>query len=119
MPRARNGVARHKRKKKVMKRTRGQYGARHRLYRTALEARRTSDAYAYEGRKQRKRDFRRLWIIRINAALDEQDLSYSRFMNGLKKADVSLNRKALSELAIHDPEAFGELVTVAQKALAS
>ena len=119
MPRVRSGVPRHKRKKKLMKRVRGQYGGRHRLYRTALEARKTSDEYAFEGRKQKKRDFRRLWIIRISAALDEQDISYSRFMNGLKKADISLNRKALSELAIHDPEAFGEIVKQAQRALAS
>lgn len=117
MPRVRIGSARKARTKKILKRTKGQYGARHRLTRTAIEARMTSDAYAFYGRKQKKRDYRALWIVRINAALDDQDISYSRFMNGLKKADVTLNRKALSELAISDPDAFGELVARAKKAV--
>jgi large subunit ribosomal protein L20 len=118
MPRVRSGAARHRRKKKVMQRVKGQYSGRHRLYRTALEARMRSDEYAFFGRKQKKRDFRRMWIIRINAALDDKDISYSRFMDGLKKANVNLNRKALSELAISDPEAFGDLIETAKKAVA-
>lgn len=116
--RVRIGSARHQRKKKVLRRVRGQYGARHRLYRTALEARKRSDKYGFFGRKQKKRDYRALWILRINAALDDKGMSYSRFMYGLKKASVQLNRKALSELAIHDPAAFVELVETAKKALA-
>lgn len=117
MPRVRIGSARHQRKKKILRRTRGQYGARHRLYRTAVEARIRSDRYAFFGRKQKKRDYRALWITRIKAALDGA-LSYSRFINGLKKANVTLNRKAMSEIAISDPKAFGELVETAKKALA-
>lgn len=119
MPRVASGVPRHRRKKKIMKAVRGQYAARHKLLRTAIEARNRSDDYAFAGRKQKKRDFRRLWIIRINAALDGEELSYHRFINGLKKAEITLNRKALSELAIADPAAFGELVNRARAALAS
>lgn len=116
--RVRKGPSRHKFKKKILKRVKGQYGARHRLYRTALEAAMRSEKYAFRGRKQKKRDFRGLWIIRINAALDDKEISYSRFMNGLKRASVELNRKVLSEMAIHDPKAFGDLVDLAKKQFA-
>jgi large subunit ribosomal protein L20 len=100
-----------------MKAARGQRGGRHRQYRLALETVRRGREYAYIGRRLRKRDFRRLWIIRIGAALDGTGLSYSRFMNGLKRAQVSLDRKMLSELAIHDRKAFDELVAVARKSV--
>lgn len=118
MPRVRIGSARRDRRKKILKRTRGHYGARHRLYRSAMESRQTADQFAFTGRKLKKRDYRALWIVRINGALEEHQFSYSRFMNGLKKANILLNRKALSELAISDPKSFGELVEAAKKALA-
>ena len=118
MPRVKIGAARRRKKKKVMKAVRGQYGARSKQYRTAKTARMRSEAYAFVGRKQKKRDYRALWITRINAALDGKEVSYSRFMNGLKKAKVEINRKQLSELAIDDPDAFGELITLSKKALA-
>ncbi|MBI4566610.1 MAG: 50S ribosomal protein L20 [Planctomycetes bacterium] len=118
MPRVRIGSARRKRVKKILKRAKGYRSGRHRLYRSAKEAVMRAERYAFFGRRQKKRDYRSLWIIRINAALEPLGLSYSRFMNGLKKADIQLNRKALSELAISEPQAFADLVDKAKKALA-
>ncbi len=102
-----------------MKRAKGMVGGRSKLYRTAKESVRRAGAFAWRDRRARKRDFRRLWIIRINAACRQRGLNYSRFMAGLNKADVRLNRKMLSEIAIHDPAAFDKLVEQAQKALAA
>lgn len=102
-----------------MRRARGYWGARHRLIRTVKETLLRAGNFAYRDRRVRKRVFRNLWIQRINAAARMHGLSYSRFMHGLKKADVRMDRKALSELAFHDPEAFGAVVQEAKKALES
>ena len=118
MPRVTNPVARHKRKKKVRALSKGYFGARSKLYRTAKNAVERGWAYAYRDRRQRKRVYRRLWIARINAAAREHDLTYSRFMNGLKVAGVELNRKVLADVAVRDPEAFADLIAVAKEALA-
>ncbi len=115
MPRATSSVARNKRKKKVLKEARGQFGARSKLYRTAKNAVERGWAYSYRDRRRRKRDFRRLWIARINAASRQHDLSYSRFISGLRKAGVQLNRKVLADLAIREPEAFAELARLARE----
>jgi large subunit ribosomal protein L20 len=115
MPRVRSNVARLKRKKKIMQAAKGARGGRSKLYKSAKETVERGLAYAYRDRRQRKRDFRRLWIVRINAAARAHDLSYSRFMAGLKKAGVEINRKMLADLAVHDPAAFGELAEVAKK----
>jgi large subunit ribosomal protein L20 len=104
-----------KRKKKIMQAAKGARGGRSKLYKSAKETVERGLAYAYRDRRQRKRDFRRLWIVRINAAARAHDLSYSRFMAGLKKAGVEINRKMLADLAVHDPAAFGELAEVAKK----
>jgi large subunit ribosomal protein L20 len=104
-----------KRKKKIMQAAKGARGGRSKLYKSAKETVERGLAYAYRDRRQRKRDFRRLWIVRINAAARVHDLSYSRFMAGLKKAGVEINRKVLADLAVHDPAAFGELAEVAKK----
>ena len=114
MPRTKHSVASKKRKKKVLKLARGNYGGRHRLYRTAKETDNKGLAYAYRDRRVKKRDFRRLWIIRINAACRQYDLSYSLFINGLKKAGVTLNRKILADLAVRDVDAFSRLVKIAK-----
>jgi len=114
MPRVKRGVPAHQRHKKVLKLTKGHWGARHRLYRTAHESMLHALAYAYRDRRNRKRDFRRLWIQRINAAARLHGVSYSRFMAGLHKAQVSIDRKMLAELAVNDPTAFGALVKLAQ-----
>ncbi|MGW8282827.1 MAG: 50S ribosomal protein L20 [Gemmatimonadota bacterium] len=115
MPRATSSVARNRRKKKVLKEARGQFGARSKLYRTAKNAVERGWAYSYRDRRRRKRDFRRLWIARINAGARQHDLSYSRFISGLRKADVELNRKVLADLAIREPEAFAELARIARE----
>ena len=115
MARARNSVARNKRKKKILKEARGQFGARSKLYRTAKNAVERGWAYSYRDRRVRKRDFRRLWIARINAGARQHDLSYSRFISGLRNADVELNRKVLADLAIREPEAFAELARIARE----
>ena len=107
----------HKRRKKVLKLAKGYYGARHRLFRTAKQAVMKSGRYAFIGRKQKKRDFRRLWITRISAGCKMNGMNYSTFMNGLKKSGVSLNRKMLSEMAIHDAEGFAALCAQAKAAL--
>ena len=115
MPRAKFSVASKRRKKKVLKRASGFRGGRSKLLRTAREAVDKARKHAYRDRKARKRDFRRLWISRINAATRIHDLSYSRFIDGLKKAGVQVNRKMLADLAVHDPSAFAELVRVASQ----
>lgn len=117
MPRARSGVPRHHRKKRMMNRAKGFRAGRHRLYKTAKETLQRAGNYAFAGRRLKKRDYRALWIIRINAALEPHGISYSRFMNGLKRANVQLNRKALAELALSDPKTFGELVEKAKSSL--
>lgn len=106
-----------KRRKKTLKLAKGYFGAKSKLFRTAKEAVMKSGQYAYIGRKQKKRDFRRLWITRISAACKMNGINYSTFMNGLKKAGVTLNRKMLSEIAIADPAAFTKLVEQAKAAL--
>lgn len=114
MPRATNSVARNRRKRKILKEARGQFGGRSKLYRTAKNAVERGWAYAYRDRRLKKRDFRRLWIARINAAARLNGISYSRFVSGLKGAGVELNRKMLADLAIRDPAAFSEIAEVAK-----
>lgn len=114
MTRATNNVAAHRRKKKIMRRAKGFYGARSKLYRTAKESVNRSMAYAYRDRRTRKRDFRRLWIVRINAAARLFGLSYSLFMSGLKKAGVALDRKNLADIAARDLDTFGKLAEIAK-----
>jgi len=118
MVRVTYGAPRHRKKARYFKRARGFVGGRHRLWRTVQESVVRAWAYSYRDRRQRKRQFRRLWIVRINAAARMRGLRYSAFMNGLKRAEVQLNRKELSELAIHDPAAFDALVDQARSALA-
>ena len=107
-----------KRRKKVLKQAKGYFGAKSKLYRTAKQAVMKSGQYAYRDRRQKKRDFRRLWITRINAAARQNDISYNRLMNGLKVAGIDMNRKMLSEIAISNPDAFSELAGKAKDALA-
>lgn len=114
MPRVKNGAVTKARHKKVLKQAKGYFGSKHRLYKTAKEQLMHSGQYAYRDRKQKKRDFRKLWITRINAACRENDISYSRFIEGLNKAGVEINRKMLAEVAINDPKAFSELVKVSK-----
>lgn len=118
MARVKGAMMTRKRRKKVLKLAKGYYGAKSKLFRTAKEAVMKSGQYAFIGRKQRKRDFRRLWITRISAGAKMNGMNYSTFMNGLKKAGITLNRKMLSELAVSDPAAFAELVNKAKAALA-
>jgi len=115
MSRVTSSPARNKRKKKILREARGQFGARSKLYRTAKNAVERGWSYAYRDRRTRKRDFRRLWIARINAAARMNDLSYSQFVSGLKTAGVELNRKVLADLAVREPGAFAELVQVAKE----
>ena len=117
MARVKGGVVSRKRRKRILKLAKGYYGAKHILFRTAKEQVMNSYYYAYRDRRQRKRDFRKLWITRINAAARQHDISYSRLMNGLKKAEIDINRKMLSEIAISDDKAFAELVSKAKDAL--
>ena len=118
MPRVKRGVTAHARHKKVLKKAKGYYGARSRTYKVANQAVTKAGQYAYRDRRQRKRQFRSLWIVRINAASKELGLSYSRFMNGLKLADIELDRKVLADLAVNDKAAFAALVEQAKQALA-
>lgn len=118
MPRSRPKVYAHQRHKKVLKFTKGQFGAKHRLFRRANEAMLKSLFYAARDRRNRKRDFRRLWIARVNAAARLNGLSYSRFVYGLKKANVQVDRKVLADIAVHDAAAFGKLAAVAKEQLA-
>jgi len=117
MPRVSNAVASRKRRKRVLRQARGFYGARHRQFRTATEAVDKAMQHAYIGRKQKKRDYRQLWIMRIGAACEPLGISYSRFIDGLTKAGIKLNRKMLSEIAIHDTDGFRMIVQKAQNAL--
>jgi large subunit ribosomal protein L20 len=117
MPRARHGAARRRHNKAILKRAKGFRAGRRRLYKTAKEAVARAGQYGFTGRKLKKRDYRSLWIIRINAALEPLGISYSRFMNGVKKADIQLNRKALAELALSEPKAFAEVAEKAKAAL--
>ena len=117
MTRVKNSVTTKARHKKVLKAAKGYFGSKHRLYKTAKEQLMHSGQYAFRDRRQKKRDFRKLWITRINAACRENEISYSRFIEGLNKAGVEVNRKMLSEIAIADPKAFAELVKTAKKGL--
>ncbi|RDV82470.1 50S ribosomal protein L20 [Ammonifex thiophilus] len=117
MPRVKTSVASRRRRKKILKMAKGYWGARSKLYRIAKQQVMKSLMYAYRDRRARKRDFRRLWIIRINAAAREAGLTYNRFINGLKKAGVELDRKVLADLAVRDREAFGRLVELAKAQL--
>lgn len=114
MPRVKRGVAGHRRHRRILREARGYFGARSRLIKTAREAVEKGWKYAYRDRRARKREIRGLWITRINAAARENGLSYSRFMNGLKRAGVEVDRKVLAELAVADPKAFGELAELAR-----
>lgn len=117
MARVKNGLTSRKRRKKVLKQAKGYFGAKSTLYRTAKQAVIKSGQYAYRDRKQKKSEFRKLWISRINAAARNHDISYSRLMNGLKVAGIDINRKMLSEIAIADDAAFAEIVAQAKNAL--
>ena len=117
MARVKGALMTRKRRKKTLKLAKGYFGSKHRLFKTAKQAVMKSGNYAYIGRKQRKRDFRRLWITRISAATRANGMNYSTFMNGLKKAGVTLNRKMLSEIAIHDAVAFTALCEKAKAQL--
>ncbi len=117
MPRVTKSVARRKKKKKLQKQAKGYRGGRSKLHRTAKNAVERGWQYGYRDRRRRKRDFRRLWITRINAAARQHDMSYSQFMNGIKTAGIELNRKSLADLAVRDPSGFGDLVSVAREAL--
>ncbi len=119
MPRVKRGVTAHARHKKIMRQAKGYRGRRSTAYRVAKQAVIKAGQYAYRDRRQRKRQFRALWIIRINAAARANDLSYSRFMNGLKKAAIGVDRKVLAELALSDEVAFAKLAEQAKAALAT
>lgn len=114
--RIKRGVNAVKNRRKILKSAKGYFGAKSKLYRTAREQVMKSGQYAYIGRKQKKRDFRALWITRINAGCRQNDISYSRFISGLKKANVALNRKVLADIAVREPETFAKLVETAKKA---
>ncbi|UCE79868.1 MAG: 50S ribosomal protein L20 [Nitrospiraceae bacterium] len=119
MPRAKGGFKTRRRRKKVLKQAKGYYGARSRLYKTASEAVDKALLYSYRDRKAKKREFRSLWIIRINAAVRALGMSYSQFMAGLKRSEIALNRKALADLAYSDPKAFGKIAETVKKQLAA
>lgn len=114
--RIKRGVNAVKKRRKILKSAKGYFGAKSKLYRTAREQVMKSGQYAYIGRKQKKRDFRALWITRINAACRQNDISYSRFIAGLKKANITLNRKVLADMAVREPESFAKLVETAKQA---
>ena len=118
MPRVKSGMTNRARHKKVLKEAKGYFGSKHRLYRSANEQVMHAGKYAFRDRRQKKRDFRKLWITRINAACNQLGISYSRFMHGLKLSGIEINRKMLSELAIHDAQTFASLVETAKNALA-
>ena len=117
MARIKRGTNNRKRHKKVLKQAKGYYGSKHTLFKTANQAVMKSLAYSYVGRKRRKRDFRKLWIARINAATRMHDLSYSKFMHGLKVAGVDLNRKVLADMTVRDEKEFAKLVELAKNNL--
>ena len=114
MPRVKGGPRTRRRHKKVLKLTKGQFGGKHRLWRRGNEAMLKSLWYTYRDRRNRKRDFRRLWIARINAAARLNDLTYSRFIHGLKQAEIELDRKVLADIAVHDAATFSQLVEAAR-----
>ncbi|MGY6554519.1 MAG: 50S ribosomal protein L20 [Wenzhouxiangella sp.] len=118
MARVKRGVVARRRHRKVLNRAKGYYGARRKVYRVAKQAVIKAGQYAYRDRRQRKRDFRSLWITRINAAAREHGMSYSRFINGLKRAEIEIDRKVLADLAVHDKAAFKALAEKAQASLA-
>ncbi len=117
--RIKRGTKRRHRRNRLLKRAKGFYLAKHNLYNIAKQAVEKALGYAYFGRRIRKRDFRGIWIVRISAACRENGMSYSRFINGLKRADIQLDRKVLSDIAVTDPQAFARLATAAQDALAA
>ena len=117
MARVKGGTVARARRKKTLKEAKGYFGSKHRLYKTAKEQLLHSGVYAYRDRRQKKRDFRKLWITRINAACRKNEISYSKFINGLNKAGLTVNRKMLSELAIDCPKAFSDLVVISKDAL--
>ena len=117
MPRVNGGYVTRRRRKAVLKLAKGYYGSKHTLYKTAHEQVMRSLAYAYRDRKAKKRDFRKLWISRINAACQLNDMKYSRFINGLAVANIQVNRKMLAEMAVNDPQAFANLCQLAKNAL--
>lgn len=119
MARVKRGVQANAKHKKVLKKAKGYYGARSRVYRVAHQAVIKAGQYAYRDRRQKKRQFRSLWIVRINAAAHQFDMSYSRFMNGLSKAGIEMDRKVLADLAVHDIDTFGQLAEKAKAALAA
>lgn len=119
MPRVKRGVQARAKHKKVLKAAKGYYGARSRIFRVAKQAVIKAGQYAYRDRRQRKRQFRALWIVRINAAAREHGLSYSRFINGLSKAEVEVDRKVMADMAIHDKVGFTKLAELAKEALAA
>jgi large subunit ribosomal protein L20 len=119
MARVKRGVIAHRRHKKILGKAKGYYNARRKVFRVAKQAVTKAHQYAYIGRKQKKRNFRALWIVRINAGARLFGLSYSRLMNGLKKADITLDRKVLADLAVHDIKAFGALAERAKASLAA
>ena len=116
MPRVRRGYKARQRRNKVLKMAKGYVGGRRKLYRTAVDSVQRALVFAYRDRKVKKREFRKLWIVRINAAVREHGLSYSRFIDGLNKSKVALDRKVLSELAISDPTGFAKVVELAKQA---
>ena len=118
MPRAVDGTKRKDRRKKILEQAKGYYGRRSTNHRIAKDAVAKAGQYAYRGRKEKKRDFRKLWIARISAAVQAEGLNYSQFMHGLKLAQITLNRKALSNMAVEDKAAFSALVATVKKALA-
>ena len=119
MPRVKNNVARLRRKRQILADAKGYFGRRKNLYKTAKEAVERARRYAYRDRKNRKREFRRLWIVRINAACRLNDISYSRFIAGLNAAGVEVDRKVLADLAVRDPNAFTQLASAAKASLAA
>ncbi len=119
MPRATNAVARKRRRKKVLDRAKGYYGRKHSSYRFANEQLMRSDAYAYRDRRNRKREFRRLWITRINAAARQEGMSYSQLIHGLSAAGVEVNRKMLADIAVNDPDGFRRFVELAREGAAA
>ena len=118
MPRVKRGVTARRRHKKILSQAKGYYGARSRIYRVAVQAVTKAGQYAYRDRKAKKRTFRQLWIARINAQSRAEGITYSQFINGLKKSGIELDRRVLADLAIHDKEAFAELANKAKAALA-
>ncbi len=119
MPRVKRGVEAHARHKKVLKKAKGYYGARRKVFRVAKQAVTKAGQYAYRDRRQRKRQFRALWIARINAAARECGLSYSRLINGLKKSGIEIDRKVLADIAVHDKNAFAAIAEQAKASLAA